>query len=302
MINNKIYLNNLAQAISAKRNRKTVFIIGAGASHEAANLPLGKPLADSLITKLGCDKGAKSVIFRQELEFLKSEYNFDPDDFKTILFALNKIDSKTVIKETINALSIYDNKFNSDVYSVIGQMFQNKQIDYIINFNFDEILDNEIKSKINSNHFNLVYSDLDITKPQEELYSDSCYIKPHGTISQPNTLRFQRKDYHKLEDKTNLLLNEVFSREPVDLVLIGFRLKFHDISTLLSYWLQDTSRIFIIDREEDILGEELKKDFYFGDFVQISNSFSLVDSLDYLRRILSIEQSLSNNSILLSYT
>lgn len=281
MNDSKKYLEKLRINIKNNANRNIILIIGAGVSFEAANLPLGKTLAKNLVNKLGCNIGLKKSQFEDELDFLERKYHFEKDDFKTILFALNKIDSPSLILSTINSLSL-SNKIDSDIYEIISKLFVDNSVNHIINFNFDELLDKELLKYKNSFEYSQIYSDKDIIQQNENSTSKPFYVKPHGTISQPNTLRFQREDYYKLEDETNKLLFRLFSEKPVDIILIGFRLKFHDISTLISHYLKPSSRIYIIDKKEDVLGKNLSALFYYGDFIKITDQFTLSDSLKYL--------------------
>lgn len=282
MIDNKKNLEKLRLNIINNSNRNVILIIGAGVSFEAANLPLGKTLAKYLVAKLGCNIGLRKLQFENELDFLEKEYHFDRDDFKTILFALNKLDSSTLVTLAINSLSKDSNNEESGIYKIIAKLFYENSVNHIINFNFDELLDKELLKYKNHLDYSQIYSDKDIIAQNKNIASKPLYIKPHGTISQRNTLRFQRKDYYKLEDKTNKLLFQIFSEKPVDLILMGFRLKFHDMSTLLSYCLKPSSKVYIIDKKEDILGKELSSSFYSGDFIKISAQFTLYDCLKCL--------------------
>lgn len=94
----------------------------------------------------------------------------------------------------------------------------------------------------------LAYSQINSDGDILDFKYESLYIKPHGTVSEPNTLRFQRSDYYKLENETQKLLELSFSEKSINLIVMGFRLKFHEFSTLIHKWMPKGSRIFIFDK------------------------------------------------------
>ena len=109
-------------------NHKIVFVIGAGASNATSGLPLGKDLAKDLIHKLNCTKDPGKKKFDDWLNFMVSEHRFDKDDFKTILFSLNQIDSETLVDYVQTALQTKHTKtfsygFFADLLYFVFQIF-----------------------------------------------------------------------------------------------------------------------------------------------------------------------------------
>ena len=286
-MNNNRVIEKLAYNMKYSLDRQTVFIIGAGVSYEAAGLPLGQDLAWYFVKELGCDSGTRKQMFTSKLDYLESEYNFDRNDFKTILFALNMIDSACLMDLAVQSLSSKSIYTNSEIYKLIAEMFSEKKIDHIINFNFDELLEEELLGQVKSDHIQ-VNSDHDLINHDVQNLSVPIYIKPHGTISAPKTIRFQREDYYKLEDKIYELLKKKFCDKPLDLVVIGFRLKFHEFDKLVNQWMRPTSNIYIINENEDVIGNNLRNTFYNGDFIEISKSFSLEKTLRCLKSAMSL--------------
>ncbi len=219
------------------QNQKTIFLIGAGASHAVANLPLGKELADMLVKNLGCNTGSQKTKFEDLLFMMEKNYGFDKDDFKTILFSLNHINSETLVDQVEN--SLLNNCTQSYSYGFIASLLSERYIDAIINFNFDEILDIHLTNKINQRHFLNIHSDENcpselsfLIKSDGHLVSP-VYIKPHGTISNRKSLRFVRKDFYQIEPLQKQLIKLLFSAIPVNLILVGFRLKFFEFSKII---------------------------------------------------------------------
>ena len=278
--NRDVVINRIVAQLQKENNsKKTIVIVGAGISNEAASLPLGKEFAISLKNSIVSSDNLLEQ-FNLKIEELKIKYNFDSDDFKTILFALNSVNSKLLIHKVCDNLS--SPIIISPVYRYIASLLFNKNVKAILNFNFDEILDQEILSVCGSNHYCKIISDNDIDSELLKCFSIHSsnayplYLKPHGSISEPCTLRFQRNDFYRMEKKITFLLQTIFSDEPVDILVIGFRLKFHEFSTLLKKTLHRDSCIYIVDKSENILDKALLP-YYHNYFVQIDNDFTLLD-------------------------
>jgi len=273
-------------------NQKVVFILGAGASHAAAGLPLGKELAADLIHKLNCKTGEGKKQFDDLLLHMEQTYGFDKDDFKTILFSLNQINSETLVDFVQDALL---NKFAKNIsYEFVAKLLYEKHIDAVINFNFDEILDTNIQEQFsdNSKHINVFSDDtcpseLSSLINQYNRFHHPVYIKPHGTISQRKSLRFARKDFYQIEPLQKKLIEDLLSHTPVNLVIVGFRLKFFEFSKIIVKSLLPGSQIFIVDKNEDILDPHITQ-FYQGNFLKVTDENSLDDIM------LSLSEALSN--------
>ncbi len=215
------------------------------------------------------------------------EYGFDPDDFKTILFALNKVNSKRIVDHVINQLTGYSGETN--IYDMIAWFFCNQFIDGIINFNFDELLDSSIKNQIQySEREWRVFSEdscseyMKLRLPRSLTADLPVYIKPHGTISAKASLRFARPDFYRIQPLQERLIGSLLNRKNLTIVTVGFRLKFFEFSTMIKKYGNDSAEIIIIDMYEDILDQNIKC-YYKGNFLRVSDSFRLYQILACLK-------------------
>lgn len=264
---------------SMHKNKNIVFIIGAGVSNAVAGLPLGKELAADLIEKLDCKNGVNHIEFANHLDMMWTQYGFDRDDFKTILFSLNMLDSEKLSDHVEQSLGNF--KINSFVYGLIANLLSDKYIDGIINFNFDELLDDELREVfVDDSNYLKVYSENTCPKNISTMinncsrFEKPIYIKPHGTISKKNTLRFVRKDFYRIEPMQLNLIKKLLSQSPVILVVIGFRLKFLEFSRIIEESIAPGSEIYLINKEEDILDSCLLK-YYNNKYIHVSDKMPL---------------------------
>ncbi|HEY4287935.1 MAG TPA: SIR2 family protein [Puia sp.] len=273
-------ITRLADKLSEPTER-VIVIVGAGASHAAAGLPLGKELAASLVQLLDCASGEGQRQLADLLSFMNRQYGFDTDDFKTILFSLNRINGD-LLKQHVQQALQKESGYNY-AYAQIATLLKKRKIRGAINFNFDELLDRQMRQVFGGEEeYRYIYSDLtcpaDLAEmPVEHREWLPVYCKPHGTISHPETLRFTRTDFYRIQPLQRQLLERMFTGDPVTLVVIGFRLKFYEFSTIISESLAPGSEIFIIDREEGILDASLQR-YYSGGFLRVTETASL-DSL-----------------------
>ncbi|MEM7373767.1 MAG: SIR2 family protein [Bacteroidota bacterium] len=270
MTNNKSnteIIASLRTAISQGSNRRVVAIVGAGMSFDAANLPLGKELAQHLIRKLDCDRGQGKIIFEKKINELERKFNLERDDFKTILFALNQMDSKSLMHHFQSALSHVVPHSNS--YKLLSALVEKGIINAVLNFNFDEILDSELDKIRKSICAVVTDSDLDFKCPRFPLY-----IKPHGTVSRPETIRFARADYYRIEPKVEQIIRDLLTEKKTIILLIGFRLKFFDFTNIFYESLVPGSEIFVLDPDADVLDGILRDEFFAGQ-IKVDSEFSL---------------------------
>lgn len=287
MLSERILENHLSNQTVQQKRGKVIAIIGAGVSNAADNLPMGDELGALLENEIcGTNLSIKSKL-EEEIRRLSELHDIaDRKNFRTIAFSITKIDRR-------KAIDIVKANLQSDLnedysYEQIAYLFKNNFFDAVINFNFDEIFDNILISKFPDFNFLEITSDdtcphsLKSIQLKNGKYSQPIYVKPHGTLSKENTLRFAREDNHRFQPKTMNIMKELFSDIPVTIVTFGFRLKFKEFAQLMAGSLKKDSRIYLVDKNENIIDSSLEK-FYFGDFIQISESIPLHKAMFELR-------------------
>jgi hypothetical protein len=188
--------------------------------------------------------------FKQERHQTEIQFPHESDlDFESTLALLAGFYS---IKEIRNKLqNIFDRKFfPSLTYEIIAHLLKHRFIDAVINFNFDELLDQSIDEELGTTEYKKILSDGDC-KDFNDLIVDGrlkqpIYIKPHGTASHKSTLRFTKSDYlgipRDIEDFiTRLLIGDTGSNsfqlekiKRVNLIFLGFGMESVEFNTILS--------------------------------------------------------------------
>ena len=109
-----------------------IVVLGAGASADAAHLPLGKATSDLLRQRL--DVPGQYV--DKELERLSIQYRLEEAEFETQLLALSTFAGPRLLDELA---AIFGRRFYAaGTYELLAHLFKHRFIDCIINFNFDE--------------------------------------------------------------------------------------------------------------------------------------------------------------------
>jgi hypothetical protein len=239
-----------------KRSRN-ILVVGAGATHSVnpQKLPLATGAID-VVKQAICEKyGEKIVHFiDKKIEELTRVYKLTGTDFETQLLACSMIDKEIVLQQLDK---LYNHKYPVSLfYEIVAHLFKHRFIDVIINFNFDEILDNAIEEEMSDSQWTYIYSDghcPDKEKMNDLLHNNRLafpiYIKPHGTISHPSTLRFTRQAYfdtpskirdtiiYLIKGETGIKRNGQ-SRLPINLIVAGFGLKSHEFNDILTKYLE----------------------------------------------------------------
>lgn len=231
--------------------RRVIAVTGAGASYEA-----GMPLADKAIeiinTKLQSSVPPVSkFIHAGEIERLQRVYRLKPDQLETVLLAL----SRTTVGEKWARSQICE-IYSSDPrpilgYEILAHLLKHRFLDAVINFNFDELLDRSVRDELEDYEYSNILSDGDC--PHPELNLDALrrpiYIKPHGTVSHPATLRFTRSDYYRLPSPIYKLMRQLLLQRPVDILVIGFKMRSLEFQLILND-LKPGSRVYYLDPEK----------------------------------------------------
>jgi len=275
---NKSVTPGIANIVPRTKNR-IIFIIGAGASNAADGLPLGDELGEMIETELiSCIPGYREKL-EEEIVKLSSLHPINNrKNFRTIAFASSNIDRRKTIDIVKDKL--VSNLTNNYAYDILAYLLCSGYIDAIISFNFDEIFDNILHSYSYSKKIIQINCDKDISSSYFDLpiNSNHChipiYIKAHGTLSKEETLRFARSDNHRFQPLTYETMKRMFETENLKIITVGFKLKFLEMSKLISENAKTNSEVFLIDKDEDIIDINIEP-LYKGKFLQVTDNMSL---------------------------
>lgn len=218
--------------------------------------------------------------FKHEYEKLRlyapiSNIDKNPLDFETSLVLLSRFMTNDSLKEELGIL--FDAKYGTSLcYQIIAHMLRHRMIDIVINFNFDELLDQCIKDQLGDGNYYTVVTEGDASRIAEDFEFEPetsasvkrlaypLYIKPHGTISNKTSLRFTKEQYHELPERILdqlAQLIEVDRKNPrkVNLINIGFELESLEFKKLLNRYLPNGSNLFWIYHREKDEGNNSKK-------------------------------------------
>jgi hypothetical protein len=293
---------------------RNIVIVGAGASFNACpkGLPLGKDTATAMREHFSAKIGKE--LLDAEIKRLHQVFRLPKDDFETILYAISRFDPKGLREELHKR---YNAQYHPNLtYEILAHLFKHRFIDVIINFNFDELLDQAIADELNPNEYRRIVSDGEYD--QATLFNEPeglrypCYIKPHGTASHKSSMRFTREDYFSLpadiEEAIKKLIRqpikpsflgekEEFEHElvdmPINFIIIGFNMQSLEFNLLLENHLSADfrkTRFFFFQRSieneffhqkefPDRLEERLRQG---ARWIKVSNEHALDDCFQRL--------------------
>lgn len=211
----------------------------------------------------------------RQIDYLARVNTLRRDEFETIMLACSRIDNEFVLDELKDN---YDYKHVSNLfYEIVGHLFKHRFIDIIIDFNFDELMNNVIEEEMNGMPYNYVLFDGDMTDDWDDLMlehrlKEPIYIKPHGTISHPSSLRFNKEQYYSLPSRIAGLLDKLFTAQyhmkkgkgteteclQLNIITAGFGMQSMDFNYILeqallkreSYTGSPSCKLFVFDRQE----------------------------------------------------
>ena len=215
--------------------RAVIVVLGAGASADTAQLPLGRATADLLRQRLDVPRHYVD----NELERLSIQYRLEETEFETQLLALSKFAGPRLLDELG---AIFGRRFYAaETYELLAHLFKHRFIDCIINFNFDELLDQAIDDEVSRENYWRIVSDGDIPDDIVQMqdiqghgrFRAPLYVKPHGTASHKSSMRFTRGDYFLLPENMRQLLLECLTRTDVTMIVIGFGMQSEEFNRLI---------------------------------------------------------------------
>lgn len=171
-------------------------------------------------------------VIEDEINHLTTVFGESPD-FESKLQALSKypaIENKVreILKELMG--SRYQPLLS---YEILAHLFKQRAIDVIINFNFDELLDQSISDELREDQYIKILSDGDFYDNEEKkFFQKPIYIKPHGTYSHPSTMRFTKNDYFFIPAGIKKAI-ELSMQENISILFIGFSMKSIEFNSML---------------------------------------------------------------------
>ncbi|QHT68685.1 hypothetical protein GXP67_19570 [Rhodocytophaga rosea] len=261
--------SNAKELIDRRKGKgrcRNILVIGSGATHDSyAAVPLGYKTKYQLGEKLhlqtllGSSEQFKNKFEDEAARLLANKLGFIPDkssksftdsdqfDFESFLLLMTKFFREHEVRNALHEM--FNLRYAPCLfYEIAAHLFKHGFIDIIINFNFDEMLDQAIKEEMGSGNYYEIFSD-GHCKDISEIVVDGrlkipVYIKPHGTISHKSTLRFTKDHYFDLPIDIKSLLEQLFrgqlqtnSLAPcldrINVITVGFNLESIEFNQIL---------------------------------------------------------------------
>lgn len=283
----KVFLNDsiVDNHLNFNDSKRVIFVIGAGAS-KAIGLPLGR----ETIALIENEFNVGNKFLNYELDRLENVYRLQRSEFETQLLAYSKfqpIELRKILK------NIFSHKFFPCMhYEILAHLFKHRFIDAIINFNFDEILDQAIEDEMEYSSYEKIISDGDISDDISKMQFTTCnnqtrfkyplYIKPHGTVNHNSTMRFTREDYFTIPEDIHQITSELF-KEPFILISVGFNMESFEFNKILASSAKRKDGNLFLIRTNKIAEHDLSKEIQplFKDCIVIKTKHS--EKTDQLR-------------------
>lgn len=215
-------------------------IVGAGASNAAShgNSPIPTAKAVLPLLRSALEELVDQDLINAEIQRQRELRGTSREDFETQLIAFNRFSPKTV-RDTLSKICGNRNA-PCLAYEILAHLLKHRFLDGIINFNYDELLDNAIEEELpDPGDYRFIYNAGHCPNSLEEIRIEKrlkqpVYIKCHGTISQPNSLRFSEERAFTIEPAIQKHIGELFAgivpdtdndRFRLNLIVVGFGMK-----------------------------------------------------------------------------
>lgn len=228
----KELMEDIDMADKYSRRSRNIVIIGAGASIAVNDkiFKSGKITRDAVFEKcklafllknrrarMGATSSLNELFKKRFNELKRKSQITDKNEeltFEDSLTLLLNFVSKNDIAKTI--AEFHEVKYIPSLfYELVAHFFKNRIFDVVINYNFDELLDEAIDEEISNGQFNKILSDGDCLEYKDYIKDNRLlvplYIKPHGTQSDLQSLRYTHEHYLDLPYKIGGLLDALFS-------------------------------------------------------------------------------------------
>ncbi|MBK9257154.1 MAG: SIR2 family protein [Saprospiraceae bacterium] len=303
------------EKLSSIPRSRNIAIIGAGASFSV--LPgvfhLGNKSIDIIEEKIGIKELLSNKKVLEKYNEIAKHYKLNKGirslSFEERLFLLLHFFTEDEVRKIVHSLfelrtvPVY-------FYEYLAHLFKNRFFDAVINFNFDELLDQALQEEIGPGQFSTIISDGDC-KDYESYIDDfrlkvPLYIKPHGTASNKGSMRFTKEQYLEIPQSVENLIEELFMGHKKDLPKYNMRphIEFSDLNMyVFGFEMTSIEFLEIIHR---VAKEKAKsKDFiinvYFFEYdIKAENEKDYVVLKKYLERydhILRINDSFKNINV-----
>jgi hypothetical protein len=176
-----------------------------------------------------------------DIQSIQSQLGFEG----RLSMLLNYFDKQDVLDEI---KKILDFQFLfCHFYDIAAHLFKHRFIDVIVNFNFDELLDNAIEEEMGATGmYHKIVHDSDC-KPISDLMESNrlrvpIYIKPHGTISSKTSLLFTKEHYIDMSEDMRTLLHGIFmgkvgnessGQKHINIMAAGFAMESIELNNIL---------------------------------------------------------------------
>ncbi|RMI27839.1 MAG: hypothetical protein D6681_00145, partial [Calditrichaeota bacterium] len=259
--------------------KRVIVVVGSGAS-AAAGLPLAKDAAEILRKS----SRLSSRTIDAELDRLEMVYRMNRENFETILLALSStVDEAKRVRDRLH--NLFSHRFMPLLCNeILAHMFKHRFIDVIINFNFDELLDQSIADELYPDEYYHILFDGDCPE-DTAIFEKPIYIKPHGTAKHKSTLRFTREDYFQMPIDIERVLRKVLSDRPVVVLVIGFGMQSFEFNRLFQQ-VQSGSQVFYINLEKPVPEPPLPSQLVSEYLIQVEQNGDANEDLNRIMRTL----------------
>ena len=217
-----------------------------------------RPLHSSTRTIAVVGAGASAPVFGRSQELVSGVLELDPDraaleqaierigfdlqqdqptpSFETALAAVGRSPEgeKRVREHIVDRYRCYFPILYR--YELLAHLLKHRFLDAIVSFNFDELLDRSVRDELGDTSYCSVISAKDtlanVFDPDNERYLP-VYIKPHGTVSAPSTLKFTRESYFDAEPGIADVLRKIIGTNECTVLVLGYSLGPMDFARLL---------------------------------------------------------------------
>ena len=269
ILDNHILVSRRSSAKQVQRERY-IAIVGAGASNAATYGRRPIPTTFDAVQELHeafNGKVARELI-EAEVKRLSALTGREEGKFETQLLALNKF-SADIVRKKLDDICGNENA-PCLAYEILAHLLKHRFLDAIINFNYDELLDNAIQEELpDNNDYRFIYTAGHCPESLQELRIDRrikqpIYIKCHGTISQPNSLRFSEDKAFIIEEAIQRHIAELLSGEvpadqqnqlPINLLVFGFGMENYALNRLITKALVNDRQkitIWLFDTDQEL--------------------------------------------------
>ena len=296
-IANKVLVKDLADYFVQERNRdlcRNVFVIGAGATYNNFKVyPFGEEMRHILKEELKVNDYLEAIgKFKDGAK--KNFKAAESLDFEKYISFLAKTFGKDKVTEKLK--EFYSVKYAPCLsYEIIAHLLKHGFIDVVINFNFDELLDQAIEEEVGQGNYYKIVSDGDVISLSDIVVNGSLkipvYIKAHGTASNKSTLSLTQNNYFQIPKEVSNLIEQLVSgkREnklsrisTVNVTCIGYSMQSEQFNSILEEHLSPQSQIFNLNvhgepssRNNKIDG--LRKGFVNLDYIEPQDGLSSFD-------------------------